>query len=50
MAIAYYLGLPLDMFQRLSVSPASISALYVGEGGSQLLNLNYDLSFTIPKA
>jgi probable phosphoglycerate mutase len=44
LAIAYYLGMPLDMFQRLSVSPASITALHLGEGGSHLLTLNYDFS------
>ncbi len=27
MAVAYYLGLPLDLFQRLSISPASVTAL-----------------------
>ena len=44
LAIAYYLGMPLDMFQRLTVSPASITALQLGEGGSHLLTLNYDFS------
>ena len=44
LAIAYYLGMPLDMFQRLGVSPASITALHLGEGGSHLLTLNYDFS------
>lgn len=28
LAIAYYLGMPLDMFQRLAVAPASISSLH----------------------
>jgi probable phosphomutase (TIGR03848 family) len=28
LAVAYFLGMPLDTFQRLSVAPASISALY----------------------
>ena len=40
-AVAYYLGLPLDNFQRLSIDPASITALQVQEGGSRLLILNY---------
>ena len=44
LVVAYYIGLPLDMYQRLSVSPASITALYIGEFGSQLLAMNYDLS------
>ncbi|MBP1702698.1 MAG: Phosphoglycerate mutase (modular protein) [Chloroflexi bacterium] len=49
LAVAYYLGLPLDLFQRLTVSPASITALAIGEMGSQLLALNYDLFFTLSK-
>lgn len=49
LAVAFYLGLPLDMFQRLSVSPASITALYIGEFGSRLLMLNYDVSLKFTK-
>jgi len=49
LAVAYYLGLPLDHFQRLFASPASISALYVGDAGSRLLTLNFDLSFNLSK-
>jgi len=47
LAVAYYLGLPLDHFQRLFTAPASITALHVGEMGSRLLTLNYDLSFNL---
>jgi probable phosphomutase (TIGR03848 family) len=50
LAVAYYLGLPLDLFQRLQISTASITALLTGESGSSLLTVNYDLSFTFPKA
>jgi probable phosphoglycerate mutase len=46
LAAAYFLGLPLDQFQRLSVSTASITALHLGEGGARLLNLNYDPAFS----
>jgi probable phosphoglycerate mutase len=49
LATAYYIGLPLDNFQRLMVSPASITALYIGESASHLINLNFDLSFNLPK-
>lgn len=49
LVVAYYIGLPLDMFQRLNVSPASINALQIGEFGSQLLALNYDLSLNFAK-
>lgn len=47
LAVAYYIGMPLDTFQRLSVAPASLTALHIGETGSHLLNLNYDLSFNL---
>ena len=50
LAVAYYLNLGLDSFQRLVVAPASISAIFVGEMGSHLLTLNYDLGFTLPKS
>lgn len=49
LAAAYFIGLPLDFFQRLNVSPGSITALHLGEGSSFLLTLNYDLSFTLSK-
>jgi len=43
LAVAYYLGLPLDLFQRLVVSPASISTLHLGDGHVRLLNLNHSV-------
>ena len=49
LAVAFFLGLPLDSFQRLALSPASITALMIGEMGSQLLTLNYDPAFKISK-
>jgi probable phosphomutase (TIGR03848 family) len=49
LAVAYFIGLPLDMFQRLSISPGSITVLHLGETGSHLLTLNYDLFFSLPK-
>lgn len=50
LAVAYFIGLPLDLFQRLSVAPASLTALYLGEAGSQLLSLNYEISISFPKS
>ncbi len=41
LAVAYYIGLPLDNFQRLGVSPGSITALFIGESGSHLHALNH---------
>jgi probable phosphoglycerate mutase len=40
LAIAHYIGLPLDHFQRLACDTASLSALAVGEMGASLLKLN----------
>jgi probable phosphoglycerate mutase len=44
LVVAYYLGLPTDLFQRLTIAPASITALQIGEFGSRLMLLNYDPS------
>ena len=49
LVVTYYIGLPLDMYQRLNVFPASITALSIGEFGSQLLVMNYDLSLNFGK-
>jgi probable phosphoglycerate mutase len=49
MAVAYYLGMPLDTFQRLMVSTCSINALIIGEHGSRLLTLNFDPSLNFSK-
>ncbi len=40
MAVAYYLGLPLDLFQRLVISPASITAFSFTRFGPRLACLN----------
>ena len=40
LAVAHYIGLPLDHFQRLSCDTGSLTALYVGESGTHLLKLN----------
>ena len=49
LAVAYFIGLPLDLFQRLHVAPASITILQIGSQGSNLLALNQDLSFNLTK-
>jgi len=43
--VAFYLGLPLDNFQRLSIDTASITAMLVTESGSRLFMLNNNPSF-----
>ena len=40
LAIAHYVGLPLDLFQRLVVQPASVSVLVVTKSHIQLARLN----------
>lgn len=40
LAIAHYLGLPLDLFQRLVIEPASMSLLAVSPTHARLLRLN----------
>ena len=49
LAIAHFLGLPLDQFQRLGCETGSVSVLHVGESGASLVKLNqrppFDLNF-----
>jgi probable phosphoglycerate mutase len=40
LAVAHYLGLPLDHFQRLGCDTGSVSVLALGEMGAQLMKLN----------
>jgi probable phosphomutase (TIGR03848 family) len=49
LAVAFFIGLPLDNFQRLSSSPCSVTALQMNEQGCQLFTLNYAVSFSFPK-
>lgn len=48
LAVAYFIGLPMDLFQRLQIFPASITGLFIDQGASRLLTLNYDLSLFAP--
>jgi probable phosphoglycerate mutase len=41
LALGYYLGQPIDLFQRIMIAPASISTLHLGEMGAQIVNLNH---------
>ncbi len=42
LAVSYYLGQPLDLFQRIMIAPASISILHLGEMGAQIINVNHN--------
>jgi len=51
LAVAHYIGLPLDQFQRLGCDTGSVSALYIGEMGASLIKLNQRPPFDfLPKA
>ena len=39
--IAHYLGLPLDLFQRITIDTISVSALMLDLGKPRLINLNW---------
>jgi probable phosphoglycerate mutase len=41
LVISYYLGQPLDLFQRIMIAPASVSTLHLGEMGAQIVNVNH---------
>jgi probable phosphomutase (TIGR03848 family) len=41
MAVAHYVGLSLDLFQRLTVSPASVTALTFTPFGPRLILMNH---------
>jgi probable phosphoglycerate mutase len=40
LAVSHFLGLPLDHFQRLSCDTGSLTAIFAGEMGSNLIKLN----------
>ncbi|HEX9372864.1 MAG TPA: histidine phosphatase family protein, partial [Roseiflexaceae bacterium] len=40
LALAYYVGMHMDLFQRLEVSPCSVSALFFTRMGPRLLAYN----------
>ncbi len=43
LVLAYYLGLHIDLFQRITVSPASVSILYLAKNGAvRVLRMNDD--------
>jgi len=49
LAVAYFLGLSLDLFQRLVVQPASVSTIQIiPNHGARLLNLNH-IPYRLPE-
>jgi probable phosphoglycerate mutase len=45
--IAHYIGVPLDLFHRFEIAPASVSIVTVGEDNARLLLLNDTDEFDI---
>ncbi len=50
LAVAYFLGLSIDHFQRLQIAPASITAIQLNQTSFRLLTLNYEISFSFSKS
>ena len=48
LAIAHYIGLPLDCFQRLACNTASVTLLAVAQSSAQLIWLNQGPPFSFP--
>jgi probable phosphomutase (TIGR03848 family) len=48
LAVAYYIGTPLDLFQRISISPASISTFHLGKMGVRVINVNHGVTLGFP--
>jgi probable phosphoglycerate mutase len=42
LALSYYLGQPIDLFQRIMIAPASVSILHLGEMGTQIVTVNHN--------
>ncbi|HYG74521.1 MAG TPA: histidine phosphatase family protein [Planctomycetota bacterium] len=47
-ALAYFLGIPLDMFQRFEISLSSISVVALGDGGPWVLGVNCTEKLLLP--
>lgn len=39
-AVLHYAGMPLDLFERIEIQPASVSAIELGDAGPRILKLN----------
>jgi probable phosphomutase (TIGR03848 family) len=49
LAVAFFLGIPIDLFQGLEVGLASITALQLGKNANRLLTLNSNTTLNLPK-
>jgi probable phosphoglycerate mutase len=46
--VAHYLGVHIDLFQRIVIGPASVSAIAVGEEGPMVLSVNSNTPIVVP--
>ena len=49
MILAHYLGMHLDMFQRIEVSPASLSIVWIAYGRPAVMQINETSYLPEPK-
>ena len=49
LAASFYLGQPLDLFQRIMIGTASITTLHIQEHHAAVVNLNYSPNFQLPQ-
>ncbi len=49
LAVSYYLAMPLDAFQRVTIDTASVSALFLSKDMPRVLNVNQVLAFGFKK-
>ena len=49
LAVAFYLGMPLDLFQRLQIQTCSVTVLRLGQGAPSLVKLNDTGPFEAPR-
>ena len=49
LAVAFYLGVPLDLFQRIQIQTCSVSVLSLGRGAPSLVKLNDTGPFEAPR-
>jgi probable phosphoglycerate mutase len=49
LALSFFLGQHIDLFQRIMIAPASISTLHLGKDRAMIVNMNARTSFSFPK-
>jgi len=49
LAVAFYLGMPLDLFQRIQIQTCSVTVLALGHGAPSLVKLNDTGPFEAPR-